>query len=113
MAALFDDETYFLDYKQLPRPTLDELIQIVPANQHLARHNFPMPETTGLKQFAVRNLLEELSGFDIVLIDCPPNLYLCSWNGNDCLRLCGDPSAARRFRHTRFANSSSSGRKRP
>ena len=40
MAALFDDETYFLDYNQLPRPTLDELIQIVPANQHLARHNF-------------------------------------------------------------------------
>ncbi len=80
MAALFDDETYFLDYNQLPRPTLDELIQIVPANQHLARHNFPMPETTGLKQFAVRNLLEELSDFDIVLIDCPPNLYLCSWN---------------------------------
>ena len=30
-------------------------------------------------QFAVREFLREAVEFDIVLIDCPPNLYRCSW----------------------------------
>ncbi len=30
-------------------------------------------------QFSVREFLREAAEFDIVLIDCPPNLYRCSW----------------------------------
>ena len=26
------------------------------------------------------SFLESASGLDLILIDCPPNLYLCSWN---------------------------------
>jgi chromosome partitioning protein len=33
-----------------------------------------------MRQFALRSLLEDLSNYDLVLIDCPPNLYQCSWN---------------------------------
>jgi chromosome partitioning protein len=33
-----------------------------------------------MKQFALATFLEKLAGFDLVLIDCPPNLYQCTWN---------------------------------
>lgn len=79
LAALFDEEFGFADLQSLPQPTEFEKIAIVPANQHLAQHNVPVPENQGMRQFAVRELLESLTGYDIILIDCPPNLYLCSW----------------------------------
>ncbi len=79
LAALFDEECGFVDLQSLPQPTDFERITVVRANQHLAKHNMPVPENQGLKQFAVRELVESATGFDIVLIDCPPNLYLCSW----------------------------------
>jgi chromosome partitioning protein len=61
-------------------PTEFPGISIIAANQYLAQHNVPSPEHCGLKQFVLRQLLDELPQPDIVLIDCPPNLYLCSWN---------------------------------
>lgn len=79
LASLFDDEFGFADLHSLPQPTEFERISIVPSNQHLAQHNRPVPENEGMKQFAVRELLETVTGYDVVLIDCPPNLYLCSW----------------------------------
>ncbi len=79
LATLFDDESGFSDFAALPRPTEFDRITIVPTNQHLAQHNMPVPENQGLKQFVVRQFLEDVSGFDLILIDCPPNLYLCSW----------------------------------
>lgn len=79
LASLFDDECGFADLQSLPQPTEFERIAIVPANQHLAQHNMPVPENQGMRQFAVRELLETITGYDVILIDCPPNLYLCSW----------------------------------
>lgn len=79
LASLFDDSFGFADLHALPQATAFERIFIVPANQHLAQHNMPVPENQGMKQFVVRELLESVTGFDLVLIDCPPNLYLCSW----------------------------------
>lgn len=79
VAAVFDDETVF----QLPDlliPTAVANIMVLRANQHLAKHNIPAPEQTGLKQFLLRSVMDELAAFDFILIDCPPNLYLCSWN---------------------------------
>jgi chromosome partitioning protein len=37
------------------------------------------PETGGMLQFALRDFLDQHGQFDVVLIDCPPNLYQCSW----------------------------------
>ena len=34
----------------------------------------------GMKQYTLRSYLDQTQGFDIVLVDCPPNLYLCSWS---------------------------------
>ena len=30
-------------------------------------------------QMAIRDFLRDVAGYDVVLIDCPPNLYLASW----------------------------------
>lgn len=80
LAALFDDEQFLSCPKGLPQPTPFPDISIVRANQTLAPYNVPCPEKSGMKQYALRGFLDELDGYDVVLIDCPPNLYQCSWN---------------------------------
>ncbi len=56
-------------------------IDLVPGSIHTDRHNRPTPEEASWPdQIALRDFLEELHGrYDIALIDCPPNLHLCSW----------------------------------
>lgn len=80
LAALFADSSFFLDHRQLIRKTDIDGISIIPTNHYLADFNVPRPDLGGMTQFVIRDLLEQLHGFDVVLIDCPPNLYQCSWN---------------------------------
>ena len=80
LAALFDDNRLCTSAAQLTAPTAFERISVMRANQTLARYNVPEPEHAGLKQFVLQSCVRELVGFDIVLIDCPPNLYQSSWN---------------------------------
>lgn len=79
LAALFLDDVLLVPESLCAHTPLENVI-ILPSNQHLAPHNTPCPETTGLRQFALQGCLDRLPGFDVVLIDCPPNLYQCSWN---------------------------------
>jgi chromosome partitioning protein len=79
LAAIFDDEG-FPSLAALPSRTAFERITLVRANAQLGRHNIPQPELSGMKQYALAGALECVAGFDLVLIDCPPNLYQCSWN---------------------------------
>ncbi len=80
LAALFDESSFFLDHRLLVHETSFPGISLIPANQTLAEFNTPKPETTGMAQYAIRELLDLQEAFDIVLMDCPPNLYQCSWN---------------------------------
>lgn len=80
LAALFDDDAFVSDTRALAVPTQFERISVVRANQTLAPHNVPQPERLALKQYMIREFVESMSEFDVVLIDCPPNLYQCSWN---------------------------------
>lgn len=79
LAALFDD-TFLSDAGRLPIRTPFANLSVVCANQALAPFNTPAPEHSGFGQFALREFLRSLEGYNLVLIDCPPNLYLCSWN---------------------------------
>jgi chromosome partitioning protein len=79
LAALFHGNA-FVTHDTFCASTPLENISILRSNQHLAVHNVPSPETTGLKQFVLQAWLEKTDGFDLTLIDCPPNLYQCSWN---------------------------------
>lgn len=80
LAACFTDEGPSPTVQQLIRPTGFDRLDLVCANQTLAPYNRPCPEEAGLAQFVLQQLLAGLTNYDIVLIDCPPNLYQCSWN---------------------------------
>ena len=79
VATLFDDEALAHDDTDVIRPTPFPLISIAPANVQLKCFNAPQPELTGMAQYLLREFIERQTQFDIVLIDCPPNLYRCSW----------------------------------
>jgi chromosome partitioning protein len=84
VAALFDDAD--CDPAGLPVPTAIAGVSIVPGSEGLDEINIPRPALAGPYQTAIRELLDSLSTPhsrvptpDLVLIDCPPTLYLCSW----------------------------------
>lgn len=80
VAGLFDD-TLDPDPEALVRPTAFEGIGLVAGSNELDGYNIPRPQETGEIQLALRRFLREArGGYDIALIDCPPNLSLCSWS---------------------------------
>jgi len=79
LAAVFADDE-FTEIESLAVPTQFDRLSVIRANSHLARHNIPQPENAGPMQFALAGFLAGVSGFDLIIIDCPPNLYQCTWN---------------------------------
>ncbi len=79
VVGLFDD-SYDPDPDELIHATQFERIAIVPGSNALDDYNVPRPQETGEVQLALRRFLKEARGsYDVALIDCPPNLSLCSW----------------------------------
>jgi chromosome partitioning protein len=79
MTSLFDDDSFFKPHESLVRQTKLENIAVAPANYSLGKFNTPCPEASGMDQFVVREFIAQQHDVDIILIDCPPNLYRCSW----------------------------------
>ena len=79
IATLFDEKTFFNSRDALVIPTQFDGISLCPYNHLLAPFNTREPESVGLVQFAVRDFVSEQRDFDITIIDCPPNLYACTW----------------------------------
>jgi chromosome partitioning protein len=80
VVALFDDACD-PDPEKLLLPTPCEGITILPGANALDDFNLPKPTETGSLQTSLKGFLREVRGrFDVTLIDCPPNLHLCSWN---------------------------------
>lgn len=80
LTALFDDACD-PDPDKIIRPTPFERIAIAPGSNELDSFNVPDPQDTGELQRVLRSFLVEVrDDYDVVLIDCPPNLHLCSWN---------------------------------
>jgi chromosome partitioning protein len=63
------------------RPAGVSGVDLVPGSIHTDRHNRPTPEEAPWPdQIALRDFLAEVKdGYDVALIDNPPNLHLCSW----------------------------------
>ena len=80
LAACFAENSAWRSFANLPLPSGLERLDLICANHTLAEFNVPTPERTESQQFAIHQLLAELTAYDVVLIDCPPNLYQCSWN---------------------------------
>src|SRR5262249_15973112 len=69
------------DPSDLIIPTAFERVSLVPGSSYLDDHNVPRPQEVGDLQLALKSFLTDAAGrFDIILIDCPPNLHLCSWS---------------------------------
>jgi chromosome partitioning protein len=56
-------------------------VDLVPGSVRSTRHNVPVPyEADWDAQTCLRSFLDEVRDrYDLILIDCPPNLHLCSW----------------------------------
>ncbi len=79
VVALFDD-ALDPDPDSLIRPTAFERIALVPGSNGLDDYNVPRPREAGELQLTLRRFLKEArDSYDVALIDCPPNLSLCSW----------------------------------
>jgi chromosome partitioning protein len=78
-AALFDPDAIAIP-SALVRPTGLDGVSIVPGSRHLTPANMRGPAEWAATESGIRDLVEEVrDGYDLVLIDCPPNLHLCSW----------------------------------
>lgn len=66
---------------RLIRPTGLDGLFIVPGSEAAASYNHPDPHAAGRDQReSIREFLADVhDDFDVVMIDCPPNLYLCSF----------------------------------
>ena len=62
------------------RPTAIPGVDLLPGHRETARFNLPIPhQQEEVYQRALKEFSGYLRGYDVVLIDCPPNLHLCSW----------------------------------
>jgi chromosome partitioning protein len=65
-------------------------IDLIPGSRHAGEFNVPMPHRAPRDlQVGLRDVVAEVKGrYDLVMIDCPPNLHLASWAAlvaSDCL----------------------------
>jgi chromosome partitioning protein len=62
-------------------PTEIPGVDLLPGSWHLARFDVPWPYEAqwNLQQALAEFLVEARGGYDLVLLDCPPSLHLCSW----------------------------------
>ena len=79
IAALFDEEG-FASVDQIISESPIANISLMPGTVAMENLNSTYPERSGPLQLALRDALAEAeSRFDYCLIDCPPNVQLCSW----------------------------------
>lgn len=64
----------------LIRPTGFAGIDLVPGHREAAESNAPRPSRAAVEdQCCLGDFLPACCGYDAILVDCPPNLHLCSW----------------------------------
>lgn len=66
---------------QVIHPTGIDCIDLIPGSRHATEFNAPLPHRASRDlQHSLRDVIREASdGYDLVLLDCPPNLHLASW----------------------------------
>jgi chromosome partitioning protein len=78
VAAAFDPDAEPIA-ESLIQPTPIENLSIIPGSSALATYNMLPVNSWGRSQQGLREVLGEVAdAFDVILIDCPPNLHLCS-----------------------------------
>lgn len=80
LAQIFERETEYVRLDTICRKTPIANVSIICANHLLARWNLPEPSRALVNQFDIDTLCQQATQFDRIMIDCPPNLHLCTWN---------------------------------
>ncbi|MEM8669334.1 MAG: ParA family protein [Planctomycetota bacterium] len=79
IAGLFDESMDPLP-EDVIRPTPFPRIDIVAGSDELTNYNLPKPDEGGILQLALKDFISEIRDrYDIVLIDLPPNIQMCTW----------------------------------
>lgn len=67
--------------EQVIHPTGIAGIDLIPGSRRSTSHNVPDPHLADPEaQTCIRAFLDDVRDrYDLVMIDCPPNLHLCSW----------------------------------
>jgi chromosome partitioning protein len=80
VAALYDPDLMPIP-EALIRPTGIDRVWIVPGSKALTAFNMLPPSAWAESERGMRDFLEEASqSFDLIMVDNPPNLHLCSWS---------------------------------
>jgi chromosome partitioning protein len=80
LAALYDPECSVSPSSLIVSTNFDRL-DIVPTNsQHYEQYNSNPPQEARHDFQALRSFIRSTTGYDYVVIDCPPNFYFCSWS---------------------------------
>jgi chromosome partitioning protein len=78
VAAAYDEENEPIA-STLIQPTAFPGISIIPGSSALAEYNMRPVDTWSRSQGGLRSMLADVDDeYDLVMIDCPPNLHLCS-----------------------------------
>jgi chromosome partitioning protein len=67
---------------EVTQPTGFDRIELIAGSEMVTEYNTPRPHLTAHHdhQFALREAVGIVQDrYDLILIDCPPNLHLCSW----------------------------------
>lgn len=79
VAALYGDD-FVPDPAGLILSTPVPGVWILPGSEAMEDYNAPRPHESD-RQTVLRDFVDEVKDrFDMILIDCPPNLQLCSWS---------------------------------
>ena len=79
IAAIYAGDMPYAE--QVIHPTGIKGIDLIPGSRRSTSHNVPDPHLSDLEiQCCLRSFLDDVRDrYDLVMIDCPPNLHLCSW----------------------------------
>lgn len=79
VAAIYAGEMPYAE--QVIHPAGVAGVDLIPGSRRSTSHNVPDPHLADPEmQTCLRTFLDDVrGGYDLVMIDCPPNLHLCSW----------------------------------
>lgn len=79
LAAIYDDTPSITPASLIVETGIAGLDIVPTSRRHFEPYNFNPPDRAPYDFRRLRQFVSEISEYEVILIDCPPNLYFCSW----------------------------------